>query len=315
MPHDVFISHSSVDKKLADALCHFIEQRKIKCWIAPRDIPPGATWAGAIVDAIRKSKVMALILSSHANSSQEVAKEVGLASLERVFILPIRVESVDLEGDLLYHLSRTHWLDALAPPIEQHLVAIATKIETHLGVSEGTRGRQDALNDKQNSSTGPANGAAENAPIQESIADFTAHPSNAFNSACEGGINEMLCLANAKDDPVHPSLKERRGLIAKKVLEVARKAISAEGAEQEECIRGISDLALGGPQNDCLAAPRKGLVLALRSLTFRALGASGDRRKAIVSTLQQLALGSVLDEWGRAAIVRSGHSEGGTAAS
>lgn len=45
----IFISYSSKDKNVADALCHYLEERGVPCWIAPRDILPGQTWAGAIV--------------------------------------------------------------------------------------------------------------------------------------------------------------------------------------------------------------------------------------------------------------------------
>ena len=39
MNHDVFISYSSQNSKAAQAICHTLEQHKIRCWIAPRDIP------------------------------------------------------------------------------------------------------------------------------------------------------------------------------------------------------------------------------------------------------------------------------------
>jgi hypothetical protein len=40
--HDVFISYSSKDKTVADSVCAKLEQEKISCWIAPRDILPTA---------------------------------------------------------------------------------------------------------------------------------------------------------------------------------------------------------------------------------------------------------------------------------
>jgi len=61
MPHDVFISYSSIDKAVADAVCHLLEDRKIRCWIAPRDVPPGMPYARALVEAIGDAKAMVLI--------------------------------------------------------------------------------------------------------------------------------------------------------------------------------------------------------------------------------------------------------------
>ena len=42
MEHEVFISYSSKNKNAAVAICHILEENEIKCWMAPRDIPPGA---------------------------------------------------------------------------------------------------------------------------------------------------------------------------------------------------------------------------------------------------------------------------------
>jgi hypothetical protein len=68
MAHDIVISHSSKDKKIADAACVCLEPRGIRCWVAPRDIVAGADWSASISDA----KAMVLILSSHSNVSKQV---------------------------------------------------------------------------------------------------------------------------------------------------------------------------------------------------------------------------------------------------
>ncbi|MDO8728011.1 MAG: toll/interleukin-1 receptor domain-containing protein [Candidatus Methanoperedens sp.] len=72
MSHDVFISHSSKDKTIADAICAALEAAKIRCWIAPRDILPGDKWAGSITKAISSSRIMVLIFSEHSNNSEDV---------------------------------------------------------------------------------------------------------------------------------------------------------------------------------------------------------------------------------------------------
>jgi hypothetical protein len=46
MTRPVFISHSSLDKATADQVCTFLEDQGIVCWIAPRNVPPGATLLG-----------------------------------------------------------------------------------------------------------------------------------------------------------------------------------------------------------------------------------------------------------------------------
>jgi hypothetical protein len=51
--HKVFISHSSLDKPVADAVCAALEKNAVRCWIAPRDVQPGSSFAGEITGAIR----------------------------------------------------------------------------------------------------------------------------------------------------------------------------------------------------------------------------------------------------------------------
>jgi hypothetical protein len=112
--HDIFISYSSKDKPVADAVCATFEAHAMRCWIAPRDVPPGAAWGAAIVDAIQNSRVMVLIFSDNANASGQIAREVERAADYGVTIVPIRVEDVAPARSLQYFLSNIHWLDALS---------------------------------------------------------------------------------------------------------------------------------------------------------------------------------------------------------
>ena len=121
MPHDVFISHSSKDKTVSDAVCHALERAGIRCWIAPRDVTPGLPWPKEIIKGINGSRVMVLVFSSHANASQQVELEVAHAISRRIIVIPFRVEEVPPTGTLEYYLVTPHWLDALSPPMEKHL--------------------------------------------------------------------------------------------------------------------------------------------------------------------------------------------------
>src|SRR5262245_42037426 len=44
----VFISHATVDREWANAISKRLEADEISCWIAPRNIPPGADYAQSI---------------------------------------------------------------------------------------------------------------------------------------------------------------------------------------------------------------------------------------------------------------------------
>src|SRR4029077_1606010 len=132
MPHDVFISHSSQDKPVADAVCAALENAAIRCWIAPRDVQPGRSFAGEITRAIQRSKVMVLIFSAHSNASEQVLREVQLAANSHLHIVQFRIADVIPNDDLEYYLSTPHWLDALTPPLENHLKRLKGSVKALL---------------------------------------------------------------------------------------------------------------------------------------------------------------------------------------
>src|SRR5438105_11434955 len=129
MPHDVFISHSSQDKPVADAVCAALEGAAIRCWIAPRDVQPGRSFAGEITRAIQRSKVMVLIFSAYSNTSEQVLREVQLAANSHLHIVQFRIADVLPNDDLEYYLSTPHWLDALTQTLEGHLDRLTVSIK------------------------------------------------------------------------------------------------------------------------------------------------------------------------------------------
>jgi hypothetical protein len=124
MAHDVFISYSSKDRNVADAICSALENQKIRCWIAHRDVTPGKEWGEEIVQAISSSKVMVLVFSSAADRSQQVLREVERAVNKKVVIVPFRIENVVPTKSMEYFLYSTHWLDALTPDLENHIARL-----------------------------------------------------------------------------------------------------------------------------------------------------------------------------------------------
>jgi protein-disulfide isomerase len=135
---DVFISYSHHDKQKADAVCAALEAKGIRCWIAPRDVIPGQEWGGAIIEAIRSSRVMVLVFSSHANASPQIRREVERAVNAETVLIPFRIEDVAPAQSLEFFLGTPHWLDALTPPFEAHLARLATAVQSFLTTSSQT---------------------------------------------------------------------------------------------------------------------------------------------------------------------------------
>jgi hypothetical protein len=132
MAHDVFISYSSHDKAVADAVCASLEARRIRCWIAPRDVLPGVPYAEALIDGLNQSRLMVLVFSNNSNTSPQVVREVERAVNKGIAIIPFRIENVVPSKAMEYFVSSSHWLDALTPPLEMHLQRLADTVQVLL---------------------------------------------------------------------------------------------------------------------------------------------------------------------------------------
>jgi len=134
MAHDVFISHSSNNRTVANAVCAALESIGIRCWIAPRDVLPGRSYSGEITRAIQQSRAFILIFSEHSNNSEQVLREVQLAANSRLHIVQFRIDAVAPSDDLEYYLSGPHWLDAVTPPLDAHLEQLKSSMKALLAL-------------------------------------------------------------------------------------------------------------------------------------------------------------------------------------
>jgi hypothetical protein len=136
MAHDVFISYTDRDNLAATTVSETLESEGVFCWIAPRDVQPGAKWDQAIMDAIRASRVMVLVFSEHANRSDHVEREVGSAFQNGITVIPFRLSNTKPAGVLEYYLRPVQWIDAFTQPFEKHLKSLAVGVKTILSQSE-----------------------------------------------------------------------------------------------------------------------------------------------------------------------------------
>lgn len=136
MPHDVFISYSSIDREAADTVCSILEENGISCWMAPRDITPGVPFAEAIIDAIKESRVFILIYTQNSNHSSQVIKEVDRAVHHGLAVITLRLEDVPMSKQLEYYISDVHWLDASMPPLEQYMEKLCRVVQMILTMEE-----------------------------------------------------------------------------------------------------------------------------------------------------------------------------------
>ena len=114
MSASIFISFASQDHRVAMTLCQALETRGFKCWISSRDIEPGENFQVAIVRAIRQAKIMLLVFTANSNNSEEMNKELALASQSKLIVVPLRIEDVTPNEAFAYEFATRQWIDFFA---------------------------------------------------------------------------------------------------------------------------------------------------------------------------------------------------------
>jgi len=109
---DIFISYASADRTEALKVCKAIEGRGTSCWISMRDVPPGANYQEAIVQSLRTARAVVLVFTDAANTSNEIKKELSLASRYRVPVIALRLKDVEPSDAFAYELSTRQWINA-----------------------------------------------------------------------------------------------------------------------------------------------------------------------------------------------------------
>ena len=129
--HDVFISYASQDAAVANAVVAALERHGLSCWIAPRDVTPGALYADEIIRSINGAKGLVIVLSASAIASPHVGKEVGRASSKRRPIITFKTDTAPLTTALEYFLSESQWVDVGADGTEAAFAKLITAVRVN----------------------------------------------------------------------------------------------------------------------------------------------------------------------------------------
>lgn len=133
----MFISYSTKNKNVADAIVADFEQHGIKCWYAPRDILPGEEWVTAITKALEKSKALVLVYTEESNNSRQVMNEIAVAFNAGLTIVPFKLTDDQMSSELEYYLTRVHWLDAVSKPLKKNIAALREYIDVIINTENG----------------------------------------------------------------------------------------------------------------------------------------------------------------------------------
>jgi len=127
-PRPVFISYATADRKQALAVCKAVERRGTQCWISTRDVAPGENYQEAIVRSLRQAPALVLVFSKAANTSDEIKKELSLASRFRVPVIALRIEDVEPSDAFAYELSTRQWIEA-SKGLERSIDSLVSRVE------------------------------------------------------------------------------------------------------------------------------------------------------------------------------------------
>lgn len=116
-PRAAFISYAAADAGKAEEIVRHLEAAGLSCWVAPRDVTPGAEYGNEIIRGIENSRCLVLVLSAAANASKFVRREVERAVSKGKPVIPFRIESVLPSPQLELFVSSTQWIDAWNGPM------------------------------------------------------------------------------------------------------------------------------------------------------------------------------------------------------
>lgn len=127
---DVFICHRTAepDQDIADAICTRLEERGLRCWIAPRNILAGSqNYERDILKGVENSRLFLLVSSFKSIYSEDCEKELKAAVLEGKALYSFRIDDTPYDGAFEKALSSVQWLDAQDDPyshLEQLVVDV-----------------------------------------------------------------------------------------------------------------------------------------------------------------------------------------------
>ena len=125
-----FISYSTKNQAMADAIRNTFTANKIDTWMAPYSIPPGSKYAQSITNAIRNCSCFVLILSNASQASEAVDSEVELATLTfKKHIITVQIEDVVLNDAFTFYIHNKQILtidsvDVTKPAMQSVLAAV-----------------------------------------------------------------------------------------------------------------------------------------------------------------------------------------------
>ena len=104
---DVFISYTTCDRDVAMDIVNYLESKGVSCFIAPRDITPGAGYASRLTQAISECSISVVVCSDAINASNHMLNEIDILTEKKKRLVPFVIEDFNLNDDYRYYMGRS----------------------------------------------------------------------------------------------------------------------------------------------------------------------------------------------------------------
>jgi TolB-like protein/Tfp pilus assembly protein PilF len=196
-PRLLFISYASHDAEVAQKVCSALEGAGFPCWMAPRDVRPGAQYADAIVGALNDARALVLVLSANAIASSHVGREVERAASKHKPIIAFRTDAAALNRALEYFLGESQWIDV--PKLG--MPAALAKLAEAVGSWSATSARESPVTDR---SDGELKRVAGVAALVIGVGVATAIGAHLWSLSRSGAAPPAVAPSGANDTTVMP---------------------------------------------------------------------------------------------------------------
>ena len=203
----IFISYSRKDSEFVDRLIQALELYGFPTWEDVKAITGGDVWKAAISKAVRECDAFLIVLSPQSASSENVSKELAVATKHARRVLPVMYQACKIPDKMDYDLAELQWADFVDPSFDEALEklvrALGGKPTTALASSREVQALRDfvvshaaRLMGHATTPAAPVRSEAQDArsPEPHPVIEFCIHcgaklrPGNAFCIDCGGPV-------------------------------------------------------------------------------------------------------------------------------
>ena len=310
MSAEVFISYAAKDRDRVLGLVKRLRDAGVTVWIDQAGIDVATMWSQEIVNAIRDCKVMLLSISPHSTESENVVKELALASERKKPIIPVYLEPADIPGTMEYQLAGIQRVEYFADNEDAAFRAMARSLAKRGVTVDATKAGldgDDALEASLAAHQGQAKAAgkprgliAAAAVVVVAIAAFflipsdTTKPSDSAESPAQAKTTQnqpLLGQAQPQPDETEPLSATKLAILPFKVLGTSNNDFIAEGMTMEliSKLQPVSSLTVIASNStmkfkDSMLSPREiGEQLNAGSLLRGTIQQGNEQLKVIVN--------------------------------